>query len=592
MATKPPPSIPTLQGDTIDLVELGDKDLEAYIRYDTDDNMDGDSVTLSWTGRTPASDALDFESLKVRIDKNTLQPEGLLMEIPNDVVTGIRDGQAFYSYTVETPSGVTDESKRLLVFVGQRPPPLSRLPVPQVKDAHRGHFDPDRPNAARSVVPPYYAMSANDRVALTWQGYQPDGTPLTQYRNTKTLRDQDVGRPLNWTIAETYFSGAKGGRIEVSYTVTYQATGQTESSRLQLTALAPTVPWLEALKVRDLTGDTLDPSAFPAGAFIDIAPYDDIQVGDDLLFYWSASRESNNDIQHARIDQSNIDSGKISFHVDRSLLDANIGTDVNLTYQFARVGATASSETLALSIATPLKLGEPSVLEARPVGGVSTLDPLSVTLVGATVRVPANPGLGPADEINVVWDGLGTTGYFETTTPLAGNELDYRIPATAIPANMGENIDVYYTVTRPGMPLVTSDIHRLSIEKIPIGRLSQLQCQESASTPGQLSLKTATAAGGAHLSLEPWVYIAAGQTVSMQLSGVGHDGSSAVEDDILRDYEVTASDVISGVNNAVLPMTTLLKLKVDESFDVYVEVRFDDARPATRFPILKLQLID
>lgn len=590
MADKPAPNIPTLVDDTVDLIELGTQNLLAYIRYGTNDEMDGDLVTFTWIGRTSASNGLDFRSNPIRVDKDQLPVEGLEIEIPNTVVVGLRDGQAFYAYTVDD-QGVTEESKRLILFVGQRPAPATHLPVPQVKEAHNGSLDPKAQGPVQVAVAPYHAMAKGDTVKLAWQAYETGGNPLSPYVNTKTLGDTDVGFPLSWSVSDHYFSGAADGRVEISYAVTYSTSGSTDSSRLQLKLSVPPDTRMPLPRIRDLTGDTLDPAGFPNGAVIEVDPYPDIQVGDDVLVYWSAARATNSRIQHVCIDQSNIDSRRIEFLIEKNVLDASIGSDVTLTWQYARIGSSASSETRKLSIVTPLKLTAPSVLEATPVAGASTLDPLGVTDTGATVRVPANTGLVAGDLITVIWDGIGKTGKFVTSTPLVDGGLDFRIPTTAIPANLGTTFDVYYTVTRATVTAV-SDKHRLSILQIPRNSFANLHCTEAIGATGELSLNTAIAAGGAHFTLEPWVYVAAGQQLDLQFSGLGLDGVSPVDYDILKDYAVSDSDVVNGVNHGVLPTTLLQQLKKDEQFDVYVAVRFDNSAPPQPFRTLALKLIN
>lgn len=590
MADKPAPHIPTLVDDTVDLIELGNENLLAYIRYGTNDEMDGDLVTFSWIGRTSTSDPLDFRSNTIRVDKNQLPVDGLEIEIPNPVVVGLRDGQAFYSYTVDD-QGVTEESKRLILFVGQRPAPAAHLPVPQAKEAHRGFLDPETRGPVQVVVAPYHAMAKGDSVKLSWQAYEAGGNPLSPYVNTKTLSDTDVGFPLGWSVSDNHFSDAADGRVEISYAVTYSTSGSTDSSRLQLKLSVPPDTRMPMARIRDLTADILDPAGFPNGAVIEVDPYPDIQVGDDVLVYWSAARATNSSIQHVRIDQSNIDSRRIELLIEKNTLDASIGSDVTLIWQYARIGSSASSETRKLSIVTPLKLTAPSVLEATPVAGTSTLDPLGVTETGATVRVPANTGLVPGDLITVIWEGIGETGKFETSTPLMDGGLDFRIPTTAIPANLGTTFDVYYTVTRATVTNV-SDKHRLSILQIPRDSFANLRCTEAIGASGDLSLNTAIAAGGAHFTLEPWVYITAGQQLDLEFSGLSSDGISPVDHDILKNYAVSDSDVINGVNNGVLPATILQQLKIDESFDVYVSVRFDNSAPPQPFRTLVLRLIN
>lgn len=464
-----------------------------------------------------------------------------------------------------------------------------QLPMPQVKEANGGSLDPDGdlPSGTVTVaVPAYNAMAKDDRVKLTWQGFRSDESSAPPFVNTKTLTAAQVGQALSWSVARSYVTSAAGGRIEVSYAVTYAPPTQDTPSEVQhLIVVAPEVPTLPAARIKALDGPILNPSVFPNGAVIVIEPYPGIQCGDVLALYWSAARADKSVVKSLRIDQSNVDSGKVELTIEKAWIDANVGGEITVTYQYARSDASGSASPLTFQIGTPLVLPAPSVVGAVPENGQSTLDPMNIG-DNVIVRVPGDATISPEDQVTVKWSGSGATGSYDALEPVAPGSRDFAIPRSAIPANIGDKVAVSYIVTLPGSSGVPSGTLDLFVKKIDQLKFSRLQCSEASNG----TLRLSAVPDGAPLYLEPWLFIAEDQRVSFTVEGVDHSDQPLTEP-ILDDHPVSNAEATSGIQGHKIPVSILNRLQLDEAFHVNVIVKLDKDVPGTTFPTLRLTLV-
>ncbi|MOA03886.1 hypothetical protein [Pseudomonas sp. Irchel s3a18] len=71
-------------------------------------------------------------------------------------------------------------------------------------------------------------------------------------------------------------------------------------------------------------------------------------------------------------------------------------------------------------------------------------------------------------------------GEWVEADPVAGYLKKFKVPAHAIPANMGRAVDVYYSArkkdTPPEVPDFPSKRYKLSVLTVPQGKLSVLEC--------------------------------------------------------------------------------------------------------------------
>lgn len=240
--------------------------------------------------------------------------------------------------------------------------------------------------------------------------------------------------------------------------------------------------------------------------------------------------------------------------------------------------------------AQPIPLLAPSVKKSLPAGGgKGTLDPLLVT-GGAVVVIPSEIDLQPGDLIRVYWSGIAPEASHETTTPIQAGGLEYEIPASAIPGNIGtgREVEVYYTVTQQSGKVMTSEAYLLSILPIPDARFPKLQCSQASGTPETLSLSSVP--NGADLFIIPWVFIKAGQKMHMWAEGVDKNTGGDLYFDLFTDREVTPTEVNTQVD-AVLVRSFLERLKLNIVFWVYIGVSFDGGLSYLKFRRLELTLV-
>ena len=205
---------------------------------------------------------------------------------------------------------------------------------------------------------------------------------------------------------------------------------------------------------------------------------------------------------------------------------------------------------------------------------------------GVKVMVPEEANYGPDDQVSVIWAGQGS-GYHEATEPTQPGGRTFAIPATAVPATMGKNLNVYYTVTEPDMPPQRSELYDLRVIALAPTDVMQIACTEAAHTPGQLSL--ANAPSGAEFQQGRWPFSAEGQWITVYVRGVDDD-LEAIHHALFENHPITQQEASAGVVE-VLPRAFLEQLKLDEQFTVSVSVSFDQGTSSISFQSLPLRLV-
>ncbi|WP_175651644.1 hypothetical protein [Pseudomonas sp. Marseille-P9899] len=243
------------------------------------------------------------------------------------------------------------------------------------------------------------------------------------------------------------------------------------------------------------------------------------------------------------------------------------------------------SAQLTVNILPPEPRPLVTVVQAQPGNpGEGTLDPKNTTS-GVTARVPAQQDDISGATLTLHWRGFGDSGSFQTTTPSSPDGMDFKIPASAIPANMGRKVEVYYSVKWPTGEPEISATYFLTVQKLATTTMMLLSCSQAGS--GKLSL--ASVPQGANLSMAPWPYkpLADGMRINLWVTGLDQQGAS-IRFDLLKAQVVpkNASPV-----TAVLPRADLLKLQLDKIFATRVAVSFDDGETYLDFRFLDLNLV-
>ena len=313
-----------------------------------------------------------------------------------------------------------------------------------------------------------------------------------------------------------------------------------------------------------------------------VPTYDLPKPGDTIFLYWETSPVGSLLASQKTLTQADM-SLDVVFDGDM-IVERGDGARY-ATYEVqdraGNLSVLSRAQTLTVD-AQPVPLLMPSVEKSLPAGGgTGTLDPLLVT-DGAVVVVPKEIDLQPTDVVTVYWSGFVASATHETSTPIEAGGLKFAIPSTAIPGNIGTDrqVEVYYTVTRTGGKVETSEKYSLTILPIADGRFPKLKCDQAIGT-GLPTLSLSSVPAGADFSITPWVYVKAGQKMHMWAEGVDKSGVD-LDFDIFVERPLTPGEESGGVS-AVLVRSFLEQLKVNEQFWVDIEVSFDEGESYLNF---------
>ncbi|QHF03970.1 hypothetical protein N015_16740 [Pseudomonas asturiensis] len=593
----PPPKVPDLKQpqNYIDLDLLGTNPLVTYVP----DLEEGDAFYPNWRGCAANGAVVDF--LNDLIVPGKPPPEGVQVDIKNDLLRELDQGWVFYSYQLvdDSQPDKLRESLRVFFFVGKRPIAIQGLAVPQCKESQGLFIDPTMLGPQILIVTlPYQAMRAGDKVTLTLARYFAPGDPFDSLVRSQVVSEKQVGTPLEWSIGSNELQIIAKGFVEISYSIEYAAPSLTPSTQSPVQKFdidSSSTPLLPALTIKDFNGGSLDPGAYPQGIRLLVAPYPGLQANDDIVVY---ATSENRVVKSLHADLSTLDSGVLEFRLAHEWLMDNNGKEIELMYQYARPGAAGSSLPRALVLRRPLNLPPPEIAGAAFDGAVGDNVQghiFAETLAGGvTVRIPEEADFGPDDQVQMHWDGHGSTGSF-IAEPSDSDPKQFFIPAAAVPANMGKRVDVYYKVTPAGELPGTSRVYDLEVRGIKTG-WPTIQIMRPKVTDGKISLARVPEEG-AGLDLEAWMYMAQGQRVRIRASGFVNGQTQRFDLRTGAAEPVTAAELTAKIVPVIFPKVFLAQLdKLSESSpsvnDVTVEVSFDDGTSYVVFPRINFDVLD
>jgi len=236
-----------------------------------------------------------------------------------------------------------------------------------------------------------------------------------------------------------------------------------------------------------------------------------------------------------------------------------------------------------VKIEAPALRPMPHIVQAAQ-GNPAVLDPKNGT-GGVTARVPEQSDDISRTEVTVYWKGHGDLGSFQTATPTAPGGLDFKIPATAIPANFKRELEVYYSVAFLDYPDSEPEISEVYPLRVTTISFQPIHCDQSVNNVVSLA---AVPASGAGLRLPPWQYkpVAQGMLVNLSFSGFDHQGALFTEN-LLVEQPVPAN---TQPVTATLAKAILQRVKIATTFTLRAEVSFDNGDSYHAFRLLDLRL--
>lgn len=577
------PTIPDLNGsDELDVEQLGNSPLLTNIKY-TGMQRD-DLVRPRWVGAGPDGKVFDDIGAELPVEADDLV-NGRTVEISNRAIRAAVGGWAFFSYTVNQ----TTESLRQFCYLGLRPQPaVETLSVLHGLQSHNLVIRPaDLPEAGLTLaVAPYQAMQVGDRITLNLVAYDEDGYEDDDYPDFLVVtKDHVEGQKISFDVPRYWFSYVEKGYALASYRIAL-ANGPTLDSpeqRFEIDSQAALPAYLPKPAINGYTeGTPLDPAKFRDGLTVQMPVYPSMAVSDRILMRWRSPADDR--ILSVRVDPSSLVAGTITFRLAADALTLSSGATARLSYLYGREGASLSSEELAVDVIKPRSLNAPDVKGALPDstpawGTMTALDAID----GVYIEVPADTAAA-GESVEVHWEGKSALGQYIAKAPVKPeNPLRFFIPAQYVAANLGrgeldesKRFDVFYRLVG-NQDHVDSVPFKLRIKPFETSAFPQITCDQASGT--SLSLAKVPAAG-ADLSLGTWYLSAAGQLLTLTISGITATGPL---EHVIRDrVAVTADEALNGVK-AKLPKNVLEQLDVSSSFTLRARLSFDGGQYFTPF---------
>ncbi|SFL27712.1 hypothetical protein [Pseudomonas sp. NFACC46-3] len=579
----PAPHIPLLGRDNvIDLDVLGTDDLLTYVQYPG--LAIGHGIEPNWRGRSPLGEAIDetnYQDVDDRLEHDENGHPRMPIVIENAKLIGLNQGEVFYSYRQSDGGPLGEESRRLFFYVGKRVGILS-LPVAQMKESHALCVDPSAiAGPALISTAPYQAMAEGDELTFTWVAHRATGGTPTTHTIRRTLSADDVGKTLEWSLPKAQLTLIQnGGHGVMQYQVQYAdpqdpLTPESTSAEQTITAVDTLEPLLPELIVAGADSGSIDPARHPDGLPVQVPLYDSRQPGDVVTVY---AQGDTNLLATALLDVSAVESGIITLVLEHRWLQENNGKVVELLYHYARAGASFSSRPLTLMVRRPLELYAPNVDKANLYdddgsgvvkGWVNAAD----VLTGAVIDIPQDSVIGNDDKVSMIWDGFGDP--LVVTTPSIGNDRRFNIPRTAVPMNVGKHVLIHYEVLPPDEAVPhASPFYDLEIRNFDSG-WPRIQAERPKLSGGSIKLSEITDPVML-FKLESWYFIAEGQLLKIQASGVS-SATGQVVTNTMRDetQPLTDDEYYVGYILPALDKGFLDSLVMAEKLSVLVQLSYD-----------------
>ncbi|WP_160286280.1 hypothetical protein [Pseudomonas knackmussii] len=558
------PLVPQAPNSELDLAGLAGADVRVQVVADLAQFAVGESVTLTWAGRTDAGLSVDWsDSLPV-----ASLPQVLEFFVPNDVVTAIAQGSAVVSYTLHKLDNSDLPSKRVQIHVVGE---IQTLPAPSVREASNGTLAANVEQATVDIAA-YTGMAAGDLITLIWSGEKANGQP-TDYRTERTVTGGMVGQTVTLTVpGAAQVAPLDGGQVTLWYQVSAAGVLQRalvhESEHLQLSvgSAAATLP---APTVLEAENGALSPDVLQAT--VEIAAYTGMAEGDRVDLFWRGN------VTGEFTDWLPVSSTTVGHALTLTISSENIAINSSAEVSYSvtyGTGGTESSAVLQLRIGEIVPLPAPTIDQAVD----DTLNPADVPN-GATVRVTATANLQAGDLVTLHWETQSSTGNDDyehsVSAGEAGKDVTFTVPFPVVMAEVGQDIQLSYEVARAAGGNETSPATTYRIRQdLPGPTIDQ-------ATGNQLDPNDVQ--NGATVRIDASASLLAGDLVTVHWRGTPGTGS----DDIA--HSVSGSEAGEDITVTV-PYSVVLANQgnsVQLSYDIARAVGGSQASPVAVYEVIK-----
>jgi hypothetical protein len=359
------PRILELIGDVLDPFEE-----RAHVEIPVYDGMaNGDLIDLAWLGTRVDGAPYLYETQHIV----TANDVGNVVYIPvmGEHIALLENGTLDVSYRVSNDAWQALDvrvSEHLLVRVGQH---VAELPAPIIVEAPDGVLDPEVNRGDVTLRVNYPGTVAGDRLTWYWLGQPLEGSGSDWIPITTAI----AGKPVDFTIARSLVEPNINNEVRVLYTLERGATGTFQYSATLNLVIGKLIGDLPAPTVVEASAGVLDPINALAGATVRVS-YASMEAQDLVTLAWLGSPGTGTPADQEKPGSA---SGQVEFTVPATVVGANIGREVSVSYRVKRYTSEKQSDALRLPV---LPFGNPDKDLPHPV--ISQANSQTMTLNLAT----------------------------------------------------------------------------------------------------------------------------------------------------------------------------------------------------------------
>ncbi|WP_249673467.1 hypothetical protein [Pseudomonas abieticivorans] len=532
----------------IDLDVLGTRDLDIEIYLAPSQFTPGDSVTLTWAGRT-------VDDAPVEFDRTQTVPAGRVMHfiIENAEARKLPSGRVRLSYTRTKASNGSVNRSRSATWriVGQ----VLELPAPSVLEARGSALDPSL-TYATVQIPPWLGMYAGQPLTMIWTGTTLGGS-LIYFEDHTAVSSNEVDTLIDRLTFAKDILPLGGSTVQVYYLVTINGTVRQSDALTLNVGIVPGT--LKAPSVLEEFDGYLDPEKLIGNRATLLIEHDGvIRANDKLTVYWTGSTT------RLYSDNTLAGSGTSSqIYIPISQISPNLNGLVIALYRVERAGAIiGTSRELILPVGSGTQqpwlaptVEDASNLPANPLDPIISGPPVQDNTATVVVR---DSRILAGDTVGVAWilpDGTGLSVPYQNA--VAGS-AGLPVPALVLTQSMGRIVQVGYAIYRePGQQLIgTSAVLALQVLQMPFGELPAPAISEADATD---VLDLGTFQGDATVTVAKWPRSATGQRVWLEAHGTLASNNAAIRIELLT-RQITQNEATNGLRVA-FSRNTLESLK-------------------------------
>ncbi|NVZ35435.1 hypothetical protein HX779_25920 [Pseudomonas sp. A4002] len=480
--------------------------------------------------------------------------EGWRRALPLDKLRGLKQGSQLTLVFIVAFNGPEDDASRLFpsTTLTVLTEPHLNLVAPTLVEAtliSPEHYalNPVNAQEGATIRVSYEQMCPCDWVCAYWEGTPGAGSPQLECKNAG---DEAF---VEFHVPPSAISANFNEQVTVHYTV--QREGQTWPSPERHVQIL-NVSELPAPQVLQATGHVLDLNTFHGDAQALVIPFPYRALGQPCWLWATGELDDGTPYHFDVLEGEPLAeewlhdgvSAVLSRHELQKLADCS-GLSVHFAVNFNGQVDLASAERFPV---LHLELEQEALVLDAPRGLEAVGQDLTIWngRDGVTVRVEY-AHISSGQMISLDW--IRSDGTRLPLAPEPGNGdpgyVDFPIPREAVIQGAGKTIQINYTVTSACKRAPSKTLNlRISVPvRLPVPVVPE--ATPPATQSGILDLRTF--AGDAHITVEKWWFILAGQRGWLQVDGTREDGSAYVIRVMMAEL-ITEGDVENGLRRVLL----------------------------------------